>query len=106
MKLVKRLVTLDDACGKSRAIAEGAVTDVREDPAQPGVVSSVIWATEGTPARVTTQVPAIAPDFAPPPAGSVCRIVTFPSDPGGRPPMRAMRSLDFCLVLEGEITLV
>jgi len=71
----------------------------------------------------------------PPPGGSVCRIVTFPPDGsfsgkiGGRevrayfaamgspgastysgqaphPYMQKTRTLDFCLVLEGEITLV
>ncbi len=71
----------------------------------------------------------------PPPGGSVCRVVTFPPDAsfngkvGGRevqayfaamgspaastysakaphPYMQKTRTLDFCLVLEGEITLV
>ena len=71
----------------------------------------------------------------PPPGGSVCRIVTFPPDDGFRgkvgakeveaffgamgspqastyspnalhPYMQKTRTLDFCLVLEGEITLV
>lgn len=71
----------------------------------------------------------------PPPGGSVCRVVTFPPEdasrsrvsardvqaffdamgspgastysPGGRHPyMQKTRTLDFCLVLEGEITLV
>src|SRR6185369_12475052 len=106
MKPVRRLVTLDDTSGKSRAIADGPVSDVREDPANPGATSSVIWATDRTPARVTTELPPIAPGFAPPPGGSLCRIVTFAPDVPGAPPMRAMRSLDFCLVLEGEITLV
>jgi uncharacterized cupin superfamily protein len=73
--------------------------------------------------------------FQPPPGGSVCRIVTFPpdadflSDVGSRevqaffaatgspaastysarsphPYMQKTRTLDFCLVLEGEITLL
>lgn len=71
----------------------------------------------------------------PPPGGSVCRVVTFPPDAGWKgkvgakevqgyfaamgspgastyspaaphPYMQKTRSLDFCLVLEGEITLV
>lgn len=73
--------------------------------------------------------------LGPPPRGSVCRVLTFPPDDGwksrvGAPEVRAFfsamgspdastyspsaphpymqktRSLDFCLVLEGEITLV
>ena len=71
----------------------------------------------------------------PPPRGSVCRVVTFPPDASWRgrvgqnevqayfdamgspgastwspeaphPYMQKMRTLDFCLVIEGEITLV
>ena len=106
MKPVRRLVTLDDERGKSRAIADGPAPDVRADPAQPGAVSSLIWATDCSPARITTQLPSIGHTFAPPPGGSVCRIVAFPPDGVLRPPMRRTRTLDFCLVLEGEITLV
>ncbi len=106
MKPVRRLITVDDARGKSRAIADGPIADVREDREQPGVLSSLVWATDRTPARMTTDLPRIAPDLSAPPGGSLCRIVTFPPDPRASPPMRAMRSLDFCLVLEGEITLV
>jgi hypothetical protein len=80
--------------------------------------------------------PARAPHrLEPPPGGSVCRIVTFPPDASfagrigrreveayfasmgspnastysGRAPhpyMQKTRTLDFCLVLEGEITLI
>lgn len=77
----------------------------------------------------------LPPALEPPPGGSVCRIVTFPPDdtyrgrvgarevqayftaagsPGAstysakapHPYMQKTRTLDFCLVLEGEITLV
>jgi len=106
VKPVRRLVTLDDERGTSRTIADGAPSDVRADPARPGVVSTLIWATDRSPARITTRVPDIADTFEPPPGGSVCRIVSFAPDGVLRPPMRKTRSLDFCLVLEGEITLL
>jgi quercetin dioxygenase-like cupin family protein len=106
MKPVRRLVTIDDERGKSRAIADGPAPEVRADHAQPGVVSSLIWATDRTPARTTPALPDVAHTFAPPPGGSVCRIVTFAPHGALRPPMRSTRTLDFCLVLEGEITLV
>lgn len=106
MKRVRRLITVDDAQGKSRAIADAPIADIREDAEQPGVFSSVVWVTDRTPARMASEMPRIERVFAPPPGGSVCRIVTFPPDRGVRPPMRKMRSLDLCLVLEGEITLV
>jgi mannose-6-phosphate isomerase-like protein (cupin superfamily) len=82
--------------------------------------------------RETLQIPHT---LEPPPGGSVCRVVTFPPDdvfkgnvgakevqsyylamgsPGAstyspkapHPYMQKTRTLDFCLVLEGEITLV
>jgi mannose-6-phosphate isomerase-like protein (cupin superfamily) len=82
--------------------------------------------------RAPAQVPHA---LEPPPGGSICRVVTFPPDAGFRskvgarevqaffaaagspaastysadaphPYMQKTRTLDFCLVLEGEITLV
>jgi mannose-6-phosphate isomerase-like protein (cupin superfamily) len=82
--------------------------------------------------RGPAQVPQV---LEPPPGGSICRVVTFPPDAGFRskvgarevqaffaaagspaastysadaphPYMQKTRTLDFCLVLEGEITLV
>ena len=106
MKPVRRLVTLDDERGKSRAIADGPAPEVRADPARPGAVSTLIWATDRSPAGITARLPGIAHTFEPPPGGSVCRIIAFPPDGALRPPMRRTRTLDFCLVLEGEITLV
>lgn len=106
MKITRRLVTLDDALGKSSAIADGPAPQLPPDPAQPGAVSSFIWCTDRTPARVVSRAPEVPRTIAPPPGGSLCRIVTFPPDGAARAPMRKSRTLDFCLVLEGEITLV
>lgn len=105
-KPVRRLVTADDERGRSRAIADGPAPDVRADPFHPGAASTVIWATSGTPVPVSAQPARVDDDFAPPPAGSVCRIVTLPPDTGRRPEMRRSRSLDFVLVLEGSVALV
>ena len=48
---VRRIVTIDDESGKSRAIADGPSPDVRTDPARPGFASTRIWVTDRTPAR-------------------------------------------------------
>ena len=120
---------------KSKCIADGPSPDVRTDPARPGFSSTRIWVTDRTPARIegipeTLDKPHT---LEPPPGGSVCRVVTFPPDAsyhvGARevaayfsamgspaastysarakhPYMQKTRTLDFCLVLEGEITLV
>jgi mannose-6-phosphate isomerase-like protein (cupin superfamily) len=137
VKPVRRIVCIDNAQGKSEAIADGPSPDVRTDPARPGFASTRIWVTDATPAhmksiRETLQLPHT---LEPPPLGSVCRVVTFPPDAGfagkvgarevaayfqamgspqastyspraPHPYMQKTRALDFCLVLEGEITLV
>jgi naringenin degradation protein FdeH len=128
---VRRLVTIDDERGRSRAIEDGPAPDVRRDPARPGFSSTLIWATDRTPASVA-RPPRLPHAMLPPPGGSVCRIVAFPPDDSygkvGAAQARAFfeamgapqassysakaphrqktRTLDFCLVLEGSITLV
>ena len=103
MKPVRRIVCADDADGKSRAIADGPAPDVLTDPAHPGFSSTFIWATDATPARTDGDPPRV---LAPPPGGSLCRILTFPPERAPHPGTQEARTLDFCLILEGEITLV
>jgi uncharacterized cupin superfamily protein len=134
---VRRIVTIDDAGGKSVAIHDGPTPDVRTDPARPGFAAMRIWVTDTTPASITpARDPLALPHtIEPPPRGSVCRIVTIPPDAaflakvGARevaafframgspaastysaqaphPYMQKTRTLDFCLILEGEVTLV
>ena len=132
MRPVRRLVTVDDERGRSRAIEDGAAPDVHRDPARPGFSSTLIWATDRTPASAAK--PRSPHKMLPPPGGSVCRIVAIPPDDSygkvGAAQVRAFfeavgapqascysakaphvyrqqtRTLDFCLVLEGSITLV
>jgi mannose-6-phosphate isomerase-like protein (cupin superfamily) len=132
---VRRIVVMDEG-ERSRAIADGPTPDVRTDPARPGYAAHRVWVSDATPARLTARETLGAPHtLEPPPGGSVCRVVTFPPDaswqgrvgaqevaawfaamgsPGAstgasdarHPYMQKTRTLDFCLVLEGEITLV
>jgi len=113
-KPVRTIVCVDEN-GKSKAIHDGPAPDVRTDPARPGYFSTLIWATDATPARIDGASEPACPPHAlyPPPCGSLCRIVTFPPDRafqgGVRAPhagMQKRRTLDFCIVLEGEITLM
>jgi len=103
MKPVRRIVCADGPDGKSRAIADGPAPDVLTDPARPGFSSTFIWATDATPARIGGDPPRV---LAPPRGGSLCRILTFPPEPTPHRAMQETRTLDFCLVLEGRITLV
>jgi quercetin dioxygenase-like cupin family protein len=104
MKPVRRLVTADDPSGRSRAIADRPAPAVHTDPARPGYSSTLIWYTDRTPARIDTSPLHASHRETPPPGGSVCRIVCFP--PRTQFGKQTARTLDFCLVLEGEITLV
>ena len=115
MRPIRRIVCIDDEKGKSKAIHDGPSPDVRTDPARPGFSSTRIWVTDGTPARIkgVRETVHLPHTLEPPSGGSVCRIVTFPPDPafrggalGSHAGMHKTRTLDFCLVLEGEITLV
>ncbi len=134
---VRRIVTIDDAGGRSLAIEDGPASEVQSDPARPGFASTRIWVTDATPVSIrrARDASALPHGIAPPPRGSVCRIVTFPPDAAFRgrvgaaevaaffhamgapaastyspqsphPYMQKTRTLDFCLILEGEITLV
>jgi hypothetical protein len=133
---VQRIVVVDEG-ERSRVISEGPATDVQRDPARPGFASARMWVTDRTPARLKDVRESLtaAHTLEPPPAGSVCRIVTFPPDAAfmhkvsksdveafftatgsptastysanaPHPYMQKTRTVDLCLILEGEITLV
>ena len=106
MKPVRRLVTIDYANGRSRALADGPAPAVHTDPARPGYSSTLVWYTDRTPARIDTTPLHARYREMPPPGGSLCRVVCFPpEDTNYRLPLLRTGTLDFCLVLEGEITL-
>jgi hypothetical protein len=135
-RAVRRIITADGDDGRSRALADGPVDDVLRDPARPGFRSARVWATDRTPAAALTaqQVARLPGLIEPPPGGSLFRIVTVPpdavwqghvspaaaraffaiagsphawcGDDAPHPYMQQGRTLDLCVVLEGEITLV
>lgn len=130
---VRRLVVVDEG-QQSRVISDGPSPDTRTDPARPGYACSRIWVSDRTPARIAGVRESLDPSYVlrPPRGGSVCNVVTFPPDksygnvsadkvqaffdamaapqayaPGGpHAYMQQSNTLDFCLVVEGEITLV
>ena len=132
-KGLRRIVVIDED-GRSKAIADGPTPDVQTDPARPGFASARMWVSDGTPVPLSNLRESLGKPHAlePPPDGSVCRVVTYPPErgyidrkevqayfermgspaaskysPDGRHPyMQKTRTLDFCLVIEGEITLV
>ena len=71
MKPIRRIVCIDNEDGKSEAIADGPSPDVRTDPARPGFVSTRIWVTDATPARIKgiRETLALPHTLEPPPRG-------------------------------------
>jgi len=134
-KPVRRIVTLDDERGASHAVVDAPSPDVRTDPARPGFASQRLWVTDGHPAKIVNETLHLPHTIEPPKQGTVARTVTFPPDAGWKgkvgaaevqayframgspgastysplaphPYMQKTRTLEFGLVLEGEIVLV
>ena len=133
---VRRIVTASREDDRSTVLCDGPSPDIRLDAARPGFASTRIWVTDSTPAKIRVRETLHLPHtLEPPPRGSVCRVVQLPPDnawtgrvgarevqayfaamgsPGAstyspqepHPYMQRTRTLDFCLVLDGEVTLV
>lgn len=133
---IRRVVTTHDETGKAIVLFDGA--NPHKVVRQPtGLVSRVVWATDATPADMAGRQDraAVKLGIAPPPGGSIFRIVDFPPmsrdmealDPSYmakfvghgpddhapskfRPPrhpfMHRTRSLDYAIVLSGEIDML
>jgi len=134
-KAARRIVTIDREPGKSSLVGDGPAPDVRTDPARPGYACARLWVIDSAPAKIVFETLHLPHALEPPARGSVCRVVTFPPDDGWKgkvgaaqvkayfgamgspgastysplaphPYMQKTRTLDFCIVLEGEIVLV
>ena len=134
VKPVRRIVVIDEN-DKSKAIADGPVSDVRTDPARPGYASQRLWVTDDTPAKIVLETLHLPHALTPPKNGSIMRTVTFPPDASWQgkvgqkevaaffqamgspqastwsvnakhPYMQKTRTLEFALIIEGDITLV
>jgi mannose-6-phosphate isomerase-like protein (cupin superfamily) len=135
VKPARRIVTIDREPGLGVLVSDGPAPDVRADPARPGYASARLWVTDIHPAKIVLETLHLPHTIEPPAGGSVCRVVTFPPDdawkgkvgaaavqayfrsmgsPGAstysplapHPYMQKTRTLEFGLVLEGEIALV
>ncbi|MBI3918534.1 MAG: cupin domain-containing protein [Betaproteobacteria bacterium] len=135
VKPARRIVTIDRETGKSSLVGDGPSPDVRTDPARPGFAWQRMWVTDSTPAKIVFETLHLPHVLEPPANGSVLSVATFPPDstwkgrvgeagvkaffrsmgsPGAstysaqapHPYMQKTRTLDFCCILEGEITLV
>lgn len=126
------MVTTHDASGKAIVLRDEIASNVRVR-ASTGTRSTLVWSTDTTPASHSDEDRGALPlGVAPPANGSVFRIVEFPpigdaapaadaalvhaemglgGDHGGRRPprhpfMHATDSVDYALVLDGEIDMM
>ena len=135
VEAVRRIVTIDREPGLSSIVSDGPAPDVWLDPARPGFASTRLWVTNSTPAKIVFETLHLPHKMLPPPNGSVMRYITLPPDnswkgkvsesdvrayyaamgaPGacrygegsGHPYTQQTRTLDFCAVIKGEVTLI
>ena len=125
---VRRVLTGHDAAGRSTFIADGEATNIKQSPAMPGLALTDLWETTGAPAsNAGDQDAAERPvRLEPPPNGTILRIVEFPPDSqwrtarsreafaaigashapdetSGDPMMHKTSTVDYIIVLKGEI---
>ena len=109
----RRVVTGHTADGKSVVVSDSAVPVTREIP-QDGVTFHEVWNTEGAPARITAVEPSEPTErtlaVPPPPRGTKIRINEFApghlNEAGLQSPVHRTASIDYGIVLDGEITLL
>ena len=128
---IRRVVTGDDAEGRSRIIEDAAAASIRSVAARPGYRAVNLWRTEESPAKITSpDTTASHQGILPPKNGSILRIIDFPPEPsdkaklkemidstfggiykdaahdkreGKHPGMHRTETVDYAIVLEGEI---
>ncbi len=133
VKMIRRLVTGHDANGKAVCVSDADAGNIHQGASRSGVVLTNLWATDATPAAIdgpeeTVDGPL---NLEPPADGSVFRIVEFaPEDAdalaqvdaraafaemgaedaviaGARHPfMHRTKTVDYAIILEGEITML
>jgi hypothetical protein len=132
---IRRVVTGNDSHGRSVIVSDGAPTNIRQSPQRPGVVINNLWMTDTMPAQTSGPEDATVKPMALEPAagGTNFRIVEFPpesdyiakitaedakkafGDLGAshaiegkarHPFMHKTKTLDYAIVLSGEIYLV
>jgi len=128
----RRVVTGHDASGKAVVVIDGAAPNVKLRKAS-GATSTLVWMTDESPADISGGADRADRDIgvAPPPAGSIFRIVDFPppaefepvdnealiremgirqgvsrARSARHPAMHRTKSIDYAVVISGEIDML
>ncbi|HEY9532803.1 MAG TPA: cupin domain-containing protein [Burkholderiales bacterium] len=128
---IRRIVTADDAKGRSRILEDAPATSIRSVSGRPGYRAVNVWRTTETPARINAKDSTAGHQgISPPEGGTILRIIDFPPEPSDReefkrmldstfggiykdaahdkrpgvhPGMHRTETVDYAIVLEGEI---
>jgi quercetin dioxygenase-like cupin family protein len=101
---VRRVVTGHDEKNVAKVLIDGAATNTRSS--RPGRYSTLIWSTDGTPAEIAVgedaeDLGARVLGTAPPAGGTRFTINDIP--PGAEGAMHRTETLDYVIVLKGEL---
>jgi mannose-6-phosphate isomerase-like protein (cupin superfamily) len=128
---IRRVVTGDDVKGRSRIVEDAPAAAIRTVSGRPGYRAVNVWRTEESPVKVDARdSTAHHQGILPPKGGTILRIIDFPPEPADRealkrmldstfggiyqdaahdkrqgvhPGMHRTETLDYAIVLEGEI---
>ena len=131
---VRRIVTGNDAEGRSSIVEDGLPPAVITVPERPGYVVSNVWTTAETPADIDRPDASTAHrGILPPGNGTILRVIEYPPEPETREEFEAMaratfralypdvahnpdaathagmhttETVDYAIILDGEITAV
>jgi len=135
VKPQRRIITIDKEPGKSSLVADSFSPDVILDPARPGFALQRMWVIDSHPARIVPETLHWPYVLVPPKTGTVLNVCTFPPDSNwsgkvskaqveafyksaraseictsgtipNHPYSQKSNTIDFCLVMEGEIFLI
>ena len=101
---IRRFVTGHDADHVAKVLMQGPATNAKYP--SPGTVSTLIWSTDRTPADIAVgaeieDLGARIIGTAPPANGTRFAVIDFPPD--NQPRMHRTETIDYVIVLEGEI---
>lgn len=101
---IRRVVTGHDANNVAKVLVDAPATNAKKPSA--GTVSTMMWCTDGAPAQIPVgydieDMGARILGTAPPAQGTRFAVIDFP--PGNHPHMHRTETVDYVIVIEGEI---